>query len=333
MVTLISRRITLLAVMLAMLAACGKKEEASAPAASMAAPAMASMAAASYAQAPVQEESAPTAEASTAADSGTGTSDAQVTSATTSYTDAQRQFIRTANLTAEVKDVYQAAIGIEDAATRVGGFVVKNNISTENRRTERKPLTAGRALELTEYVVHGELVVRVPTLKTQEFLRSITQYLLVLERRSFEARDVALDLLRQQLNYRRSQNSQRKLGAVAQASGEIEQKVEAINAQEAARYARDEAELARRELVDQVQYSTITLTLDQAPQVSRREVADINAQLESAGPGFASRLAEALGMGWQGALALVILLAHLWPLWLVAALGGLLYWLRHKRAV
>jgi hypothetical protein len=268
--------------------------------------------------------------------------DASVTAATASqqmgssaatYTDSERKFIRTAQAQFRVKDVYVSALGIEDVVAAHGGFVVKNNITTENLSSRSHPIGDGKLMELNEYRVNGHLIVRVPSAKTQEFLRAIVGHVVFLDQRNFDARDAQFDLLREQLEQIRNQETQGDLGQAVKDGGKLVQKTDAISARNEVKAARDAALLAKKVFEDQVAFSTIELKLYQPSKVLQSERADVDSIYRQARPGFFSRLGENLRGGWEGLLEFVLGLASMWPLLLIfGAIGTLIWRLRRRRA-
>lgn len=259
--------------------------------------------------------------------------DAQLTSSAATYTDAQRKFIRTAQANFRVRDVYQAALAIEDAVAAQGGFVTGNEIAADVQNTIRQSLGGGKLVELAEYTVRGELSVRVPSDKTQPFLRSIAKHMEFLDRRNFAATDAQFELLRQQLAYQRNQQAQQELGQAKDEGGKLGQKAEAIAARNQAKSGRDEALIAQKEFEDRVEFATLNLSLYQLPKLRRTEMADMEAAVRDSGPGFFSRLGDSLRAGWFVLLEVGLVLAGLWPLWLALAVGWfVLRALRRKRA-
>lgn len=249
----------------------------------------------------------------------------QLISAVATYTDAQRKFIRTAQAEFKVADVYRSALAIEDAVAAQGGFVVKNAISAETGDVRRRPMGEGKLLELTEYTMRGQLTVRVPSDKTQAFLRTIVSQMEFIDRRDFDAMDAQFQLLRQQLAYQRAQEAQQDLGQAVQQGGKLGQKAETIAARADAKAGRDEALVAQKEFEDRIAFSTINLSLYQSPKIRRAELTDVEAVFEQNGPGFFARVGSSLRIGWHGALNLLVELAKLWPLWLAAIAGVLAY--------
>ena len=261
---------------------------------------------------------------------GPGVDPSQVASDVATQVDPQRRFIRTAQAQFQVKDVYRTALAIEDEVASQGGFVVDNEISSQVQRVLSRPLAPGKRLELTEYSLQGQLTVRVPSERTQAFLRAVAAQMEFLDRRSFSARDAQFDLLRQQLASQRAQDEQRELGDAVQAGGKLADRTDAIQSRGAARATRDEALIAQKEFEDRVAFSTITLSLRQDAQVRRAERVDVDAVFRDNGPGFFSRLGESLSVGWRAALDIVIAQAALWPLWLTVVAAGVA-WRRWRK--
>lgn len=305
-------------------AACSKKEE---PISSPQAPLLEERSAAPMAEAAPPPP--PVATAPVAADSSAvtaATPSQQMGSSATTYVDGERKFIRTAGARFAVKDVYAAAIGIEDTVAAHGGFVVKNDISTETMSTERHPIADGRLLELNEVKVKGHLLVRVPSAKTQEFLRAIVNHIVFLDQRNFEARDAQLDLLRRQLEAIRNQETQGELGQAIQDGGKLTQKTEAIGARNDVKAARDAALLEKKEFEDKVAFSTIDLTLHQSPKVVKTEYEDLESVFRKSRPGFFSRMGDQMRGGWDGLLEVVLVLVGIWPVLLIGGLVATAVW-------
>lgn len=248
-------------------------------------------------------------------------STAQMTSSAASYVDGERKFVRTANADFRVKDVYQSAIAIENIVSGQGGFVVANQISAQIDRTSRYPIGNAKLLELAEYTVRGNLTVRVPSDKTQDFLRALIAQIEFLDQRNFEARDVQFELLRKQLEFLRNQDAQKQLGDLNTSPGKIADKASIISSQNAVKASRDEAAVLQKEVEDKVAFSTISLSLYQLSKIRKTEMDDVDAIAKAIRPGFFSRLFSAASRGWYGLLDIVVELFALWPLWLAVVFG------------
>lgn len=328
------------AVLAAAVAACHKSDSAADAAAEVAAADAAAPAAPPMAQAPMRSNAAQREAAADMAEGAVATQEyetrvedprvdpGQLTSIAASQTDPARRFIRTARASFRVKDVYAAAMAIEDAVAEQGGFVLRNDIQAQTLRAVSHPVGDGKRLQLTEYTVQGSLVVRVPSDRTQAFLRAIAPQMAFLDQRNLEATDVQFQILRQQLAWQREQQTQQALGDAVQAGDRLDRKAEVIAAQGDAKLQRDEALIQRKEFEDKVAFSTIELSLYQSPKVERNESIDTDAMFDSHRPSFFARLGDALRTGWYAVLDVFVALMHVWPLWLLGGLGlwGLRKW-------
>ncbi|HTD29282.1 MAG TPA: DUF4349 domain-containing protein [Xanthomonadaceae bacterium] len=257
---------------------------------------------------------------------------AQMASSAATYTDARRKFIRTAHAEFRVKDVYLSALAIEDIAAAQGGFVIRNDISAQTQSVQRRPSGDGKLTELAEYTLRGELTVRVPSEKTQTFLRALVGQIDYLDHRTFEATDAQFDILRQQLAYQRGQEAQQDLGQAEQQGGKLGQKAEAIGARNDAKVGRDEALIAQKQFEDRVDFSTIDLSLYQSPKIRQTQLIDVEAEFRNHGPRFFARLESSLRVGWYTGVDVLLGLIAAWPLWLAIAVGIVLVrGLRKKR--
>ncbi len=242
---------------------------------------------------------------------------AQLTSSAVTATDAQRKFIRTAHADFRVKDVYRSALAIEDIVAAHGGFVVHNDIAAETQSTQRRARGDGKLVELTEYVTRGTMVVRVPSGKTQAFLLAIVGQVDFLDHRTFDATDAQFDMLRQQLVWQRSQESQQDIGQAEQQGGKLDQRTDAVQMREQAKAVRDEALVAQKEFEDKVAFSTIDLSLYETPKIRMTEMVDAEAEFQRNSPGFFERIGSSLRSGWFGLLDIVVAAVSVWPLWML----------------
>ena len=326
-------RLTLCAAIGGVLSACGQQSAESQSAAPQArAKATISTEAESATESAVaQDAAAGTPQAARAAGTETVQAD-QLRSSVGTSSDAERQFVIHADLRAKVADVYRAVLAIEEAVQAQGGFVTSNSIETERSGPQSTVKTGQQQRTVTEaYDRRGHMTVRVPANQTQAFLHNITQHLEFLEHRQIHAQDVQLALLRERLNISRNRLLQQNLDDIAARPGtQASQALSAIQAKDRAQYAQDEALLAQKEWQDQVAFSTINLELYQNQIVRTSIEPDMEAILESARPGFALHLREALVEGFEMFQSILLALAHLWPLLVTAAaaVGG---WMVYRK--
>jgi hypothetical protein len=253
----------------------------------------------------------------------------QLRSGVTSQEGGERKFIRTATAEFRVREVYGSALAVEDLAAKHGGFITRNDISSQIDEVRTRPAGDGNLIELATYTVRGQLQVRVPSTGAQAFLRALAAQVEFLDSRTFAAMDAQFELLRQQLAYARYQDAQRALGGVAAGPGKVGEKAQAVDARTQSQAQRDEALIASKEFEDRVAFATIDLSLYQAPRVRSTVRMDVDEAARRASPGFFRRLGHALSTGWFGLLDAAVVLSQLWPLWLV--LGTMVFAVRRWR--
>lgn len=267
-----------------------------------------------------------------AAVTGPGVSADAMGSAAMTQDVGPRRFIRTAQIDCQVRDVQRAALRIEDLAARFGGFVTRNDAQTEIGRVERRSIGNARLVELATYTMRGDLQVRVPSDRAQAFLRAIAVEMEFLDRRHFEAVDAQFELLRRQLARMRHDQAQSALAQATAGGGRLAEKAQAIDRRVEQQAGRDEAVVEQRTFEDRVEFATLDIAMRQPERVRRAERPDVDAILRHEGPGFFSRLGDAIVDGWRGLLGLVVAAVSVWPLWLAAILAviGLRTWRRRR---
>ncbi len=225
---------------------------------------------------------------------------------------------------------------LEDLTAKAGGYVEENSIRNEIQDTDRVRKDDEHVTELATYVVRGSVTVRIPSAGTQQFLRELIAQMEFLDSRSFTAKDAALEILRQKVAAQRAQDEQNAMQSASGQGGNLNQQTVAIAAQARAAGARDEADLARRDMEDKVVFSTVELSLYQNPQVRVTQMDNPKAIYRKYGPGFGYRLFDALRIGWYGIKEFVVFCVQIWPLWIglilaaFAARAGM-RWLRRKK--
>lgn len=101
-----------------------------------------------------------------------------------------KQFIKTARVNMEVRDVYEATISIEKAVQDLGGFISHSNLQS-NVISEDTYNTSGKeAVLIKKYQAENSMQARVPTEKLGEFLILANNSKLFLNSRLINAEDV-----------------------------------------------------------------------------------------------------------------------------------------------
>ncbi len=244
-----------------------------------------------------------------------------------------RKLVLTASARFGVKNTYLSALAIEDAVVANDGYVVANDIESSVLQQTQHRGDDGQLVRVAQVGVTGNLVVRVPSAKTQSFLRDIASQIDALDQRNFAAKDVQFDMLRSQLEAARNQEAQAELGLLTQQKGTVGDKASALEARTQAKAVRDTARLAGSQLADQVAFSAIALALHQPALVRTTQETDFEAASLAHRPGFLANVQRALAGGWHGLLSALVGAVALWPLWLflLAAVGAVMAYHSKKK--
>ena len=259
-----------------------------------------------------------------------------VTSKAASYeNDGNKKFIRTAQLQFSVENIVSATHRIEDIIILRKGFVIKSTLSNNRNWTNEIKVSADSVLEQTTYNASGNLVLRVPYTELDIALREIASVATVVSYRDVSANDITFDLIAKKLLQERKAAKAKRMKSVAGA-GKVHKLEDLISAEEAIDRARESADLEMvSELIqlDNVEYSTITVSLTQAPVVVST-MKKTEKLPESYEPSIFEEALDALKSGWNGLLSFMIGLLNVWPLWIVIGVGiyGVIRWRRKKNS-
>ena len=239
--------------------------------------------------------------------------------------DSSRKFIRTADLKFKVQDVIKSTYDIEAIALRQNGFVEYTNLTSEIDNVNSIEVSADSSLETTYYTVTNALTIRVPNTQLDSTLKEIAANIQFLDHRIIKARDVALEILTNNLTKKRVANTEERLkNAIDNRGKKLEETTDAeellISKQEQA----DNAAVANLNLQDQINFSTISLSIYER-QAIKREVLPNNKNITAYEPSFGSKLVSSLKEGWEILESFIVSLTKLWALLLFAFAIYLLY--------
>ena len=239
--------------------------------------------------------------------------------------DSTHKFVRTAELRFKVKSVIKSTYDIEDITARIGGFVTYTNLTSDAISTETKEISLDSSVIVTRFTVTNSIIIRVPNTKLDTTLKQISRNIVYLDSRIIKADDVALQLLSNNLTIKRSDKNEARLkNAIDNRGKKLNETTSAeellLNKQEQA----DNARIANLSLKDQLNFSTINLTIYQNQGVNYEKIArDKNPKQYQPSLGF--RILDSLSNGWSIFENIIVYLLNLWGLVLIGALGFLGY--------
>lgn len=238
--------------------------------------------------------------------------------------DSLKKFIRSADLYFRVKNTAAATLEIEDIATRHGGFVTSSQLATNIDLQHITPVGRDSAIETTRYTVQTRIVLRVPNRQLDTVLRAIGRLSEFYHHRNISAEDVSLQMLEKELKQLREGIYR----AALEVSPENETLPKADRARES-RAAGDQARLEKMRIEDEIRYSTVQISVYQAPKIRQTTIANTDIPLPR--KPFAARCADALHAGSEIITFCFLGILHLWGVFLLfaAIYAGWKRWNKH----
>jgi len=231
--------------------------------------------------------------------------------------DSTRKFIRTADLKFRVKNVINATYFIEDLTKKLGGFVTYTNLTNNIGYVDVTAISTDSSLETTRYTVTNSLTIRIPTLKLDTTLKEISRIIDFLDYRTIKAQDVALQLFSNKLTEKRTEKTQERLtNAISSKSKKL---TETTSAEELLSNKKEQADIAKISnlyLNDQINYSTINLSIYQR-EIFKRELIANEKNVTAYEPNFGRKLLESISNGWKMLENIILFVFEIWGLLLL----------------
>lgn len=255
---------------------------------------------------------------SMAADSASQNAETPLSSTAATHQDPDRKFVRTADLSMEVENVYKSTTNIEKKLTEIGGFVTQSNLDSHIISQETFPVNADSAREVKKYLVNNTMTVRVPQLELGNFLTSLGNEMKFLNFRNISAQDVSLNLAMAEMEKQRLDKTSGKLDKIADQSGKISDKQDIVNNVDDKQGEIIQSKISTMRLKDEVAYSSVTLILTEKEKIAETMVINPKSYDQKYRPGFWYRSGNSIQDGFYFFQTLLVGLLYLWPLWIFA---------------
>ncbi|MGZ4047902.1 MAG: DUF4349 domain-containing protein [Bacteroidia bacterium] len=232
--------------------------------------------------------------------------------------DSTRKFIRTADLKFKVKSVINATYKIEDITKRFDGFVTYTNLASNVDNHTTIAVSADSSLETTYFTVTNSITIRVPNTKLDTTLKSISSLIDYLDYRVIKADDIGIQYLANQMTQKRVEKHEERLTNAIDTKGK--KLNETTNAEESLLNKQEQADnskIANLTLNDQVNFSTITLSIYQRQTIKTELIPNNYSNVEMYEPGFGSKFWESIKFGWEILEGLFIFITKLWGIILI----------------
>lgn len=208
-------------------------------------------------------------EMSTSADSAyVNVSDSVSSAATMSVKD--KQFIKTADVNMEVKDVYDATISIEKSVQELGGFVTNSNLQSRVISEDTYNTSDEEAMLVKKYQTENTMQVRVPTLRLGELLTLINDKKLFLNSRIINAEDVTSNIKYAELEVKRIKKTGENISELKTTKDKVKMSDENMS-------ENNSQQLANLNITDNLKYSTVDIYIKE-PKLRIAEIAVTNSK-------------------------------------------------------
>ncbi|MEY8758013.1 DUF4349 domain-containing protein [Chryseobacterium tongliaoense] len=235
-----------------------------------------------------------------------------------------KQFIKTADVNMEVKDVYEATISIEKSVQDLGGFVTHSNLHS-NVISEDTYNTSGEdAMLVKKYQTENTMQVRVPTAKLGELLTLINTKKLFLNSRSINAEDVTSDIKYAELEGKRIKKTGENISQLKTNKDKVKMSNENMSEE-------NMQQLANMDVTDHLKYSTIDIYIRE-PKVRIAEIAITNTRnIDNKYKfNFIYDAKNAFVEGFYLIQKIAVGLITIWPVLLIAAV--IIYFMRKRKS-
>lgn len=232
--------------------------------------------------------------------------------------DTIHKFIRTGDIRFKVKHVSDATYRIEDITRKFKGFVTYTTLNSRVDRQTTRVVSKDSILKTTYFTVENTITIRVPVKNLDTTLKEISQLVEYLDYRNLTANDVRLQILSNKLEKRRLARYNARLSKISDQGGAnymddkayIEENLLQKQAEE------DQTLIDDLSLEDQIEYSTITLSIYQDEEIVNELIAN-EENIEDYKPSLGSRILESLKEGWYFIEDFMVGLIAAWPLLMI----------------
>ena len=181
-----------------------------------------------------------------------------------------KQFIKTAQVDMEVKNVYDATITIEKTLKEMNGFVTSSNMRSQIISENTYNTSDKDAMLVRKFKMENVMQVRVPTLQLGEFLQNVSDQKIFLHTRIINAEDVTANIKYAELEAKRNSTTASTISKLNTNTKKVE--IANENMSEA-----NLQQLAKLEMTDNLKYSTVDITLTE-PNISVSSIAVANSK-------------------------------------------------------
>ena len=235
-----------------------------------------------------------------------------------------RQFVRTAEVDMEVKDVYDATISIEKQLQTIGGFVTKSRMEAQTLSENTYNTSDESAVLIRKFQNQNKMQVRVPTQSLGEFLDFINDKKVFLNSRIISAEDVSAGIRLAKLESERQAKTKANISQLKTGKDKVNLDDNNMSEANMQKYS-DEI------LEDNMKFSTVEIFIKE-PKTNVAKIPIINTKNidNNYKYNFFYDLKNAFVEGFYLNQQIFVSLISIWPIVLI---GGLVFYFLRKRKV
>lgn len=252
---------------------------------------------------------------------------APLNSTAADYTHPDRKFVRTADLSMEVKNVYESTTRIENKVSELGGYVTKSDLESNVFSEKTYEISKDSAIEVRKYTVSNRMTLRIPETELSKFLIALGDEISFLDYRNIQADDVSLQLLLNQMEQQRIENVSGKLNNLTSENGKIGEKQQVISEGNNKQSELNREKINRMKTEDEIAYSTVSLTIKEKEKAAEIPVINLKDFDDKYKTGFWLSAWNSVKGGFDLFQSILIGILYLWP---VFVLGSLIWFAIRK---
>jgi hypothetical protein len=230
-----------------------------------------------------------------------------------------KQFIKTANVNMEVKDVYEATTSLEKSVQDLGGFVTHSNLQSNVFSEETFNTSNEEAMLVKKYQTENTIQVRIPTEQLGEFLTLINSKKLFLNSRVINAEDVTANIKYAELEGKRIKKTGENIT-------ELKTNKDKVNMGDENMSEENQQQLANMNVADNLKYSTVDIYIKE-PKLRTVEIAVTNTKnIDNKYKfNFLYDVKNAFVEGFYLIQRILVGLVTVWPIVLIVVIGFYFY--------
>lgn len=233
-----------------------------------------------------------------------------------------KQFIKSAEVSMEVKDVYDATVYIEKSLKDLGGFVTSSDLNSQILSEETLAISDENAIIVRKFQTENTMQVRVPTEKLGDLLLLINNKKVFVTSRSILAEDVTTNIKLAELEAKRNSKSAANIEKLHLDKGKV--KMSDDNQQEG-----NYQKISALDMQDQLKYSNVDIYLKE-PQLRLAEIPVSNTKNrdDQYQNNFNYEAKNAVSEGFYLIQSIILGMLKIWPLIII---GGFIFYILRKR--